>query len=175
MSRKKTEGITEPQAKTLRMICEILDANGLPPTVKELADALGISHEPAKRMTSMILSRSNGGQQINAAWMQELAHLALIQDPSTAEAASDAASADMMDPLAGLLDLKPHPGSRTGAALADPLAPTAVGISLETSIPRQVTSTDVAQNAPPSQSRALQRARTLRGGTTAVSAIGSGR
>ena len=35
MSKKKTEGITEPQAKTLRVICEILDGTGLPPTVKD--------------------------------------------------------------------------------------------------------------------------------------------
>ena len=47
MSKKKTEGITEPQAKTLRVICEILDGTGLPPTVKELAESLGISHASA--------------------------------------------------------------------------------------------------------------------------------
>lgn len=37
MSKRKTEGITEPQARTLRAICQILDNTGLPPTVKELA------------------------------------------------------------------------------------------------------------------------------------------
>jgi len=47
MSKRKTEGITEPQARTLRAICQILDNTGLPPTVKELAEALGISHASA--------------------------------------------------------------------------------------------------------------------------------
>ena len=40
MSKRKTEGITEPQARTLKAICQILDSTGLPPTVKELAEAL---------------------------------------------------------------------------------------------------------------------------------------
>ncbi|MFC7459245.1 LexA family protein [Hydrogenophaga defluvii] len=57
MSKKKTEGITEPQAKTLRMICEILDANGLPPTVKELADALGISHASAHEQIAQLVRK----------------------------------------------------------------------------------------------------------------------
>ena len=47
MSKRKTEGITEPQARTLGAICQILDNTGLPPTVKELAEALGISHASA--------------------------------------------------------------------------------------------------------------------------------
>ena len=58
MSTKKTEGITDPQArKTLRMICEILDANGLPPTVKELADALGISHASAHEQIAQLVRK----------------------------------------------------------------------------------------------------------------------
>ena len=39
MSKKRTEGITEPQARTLNVICQLLDSTGLPPTVKELAEA----------------------------------------------------------------------------------------------------------------------------------------
>ena len=38
MSKRKTEGITEPQARTLRAICQILDSTGLPPTVKQTLD-----------------------------------------------------------------------------------------------------------------------------------------
>ncbi len=49
MSKRKTEGITEPQARTLRAICQILDNTGLPPTVKELAEALGISERTLYR------------------------------------------------------------------------------------------------------------------------------
>jgi len=47
MGKQKISGITDPQARTLRMICDILDINGLPPTVKELSEALGISHASA--------------------------------------------------------------------------------------------------------------------------------
>ncbi len=43
MSKEKTAGITEPQARTLKVICQILAKTALPPTVKELAVALGIS------------------------------------------------------------------------------------------------------------------------------------
>ena len=42
MSKQKVESITQSQARTLRMICQILDSTGLPPPVKELAEALGI-------------------------------------------------------------------------------------------------------------------------------------
>ena len=56
MSKRKTEGITEPQARTLRAICQILDSTGLPPTVKELAEALGISHASAhEQITQLVL------------------------------------------------------------------------------------------------------------------------
>lgn len=65
--------------------------------------AAGMGHEQAKRMTSLILSRSNGGQQINATWMQELVHLALDQRSSTGEMSATSASISE-DPLAGLLD-----------------------------------------------------------------------
>jgi repressor LexA len=44
MGRKKVSQITDPQAKTLRVICQVTDEKGLPPTVKELSEALGISH-----------------------------------------------------------------------------------------------------------------------------------
>lgn len=47
MSKRKIEGITEPQVRTLKVICQILDRTGLPPTVKELAEALGISQASA--------------------------------------------------------------------------------------------------------------------------------
>ena len=47
MSKRNTEGITEPQTRTLRAICQIFDSTGLPPTVKELAEVLGISHASA--------------------------------------------------------------------------------------------------------------------------------
>jgi len=37
------EAITDPQAETLRMISELIAQQGFPPTMKELADRLGIS------------------------------------------------------------------------------------------------------------------------------------
>ncbi len=57
MSKKKTEGITEPQAKTLQAICDILDRSGLPPTVKELAEALGISHASAHEQIAQLVRK----------------------------------------------------------------------------------------------------------------------
>lgn len=57
MSKKKTEGITDPQTKTLRVICEILDQTGLPPTVKELAEALGISHASAHEQIAQLVRK----------------------------------------------------------------------------------------------------------------------
>lgn len=56
MSKRKTEGITEPQARTLRAICQILDNTG-PPTVKELADALGISHASAHEQIAQLVRK----------------------------------------------------------------------------------------------------------------------
>ena len=57
MSKKKSEEITDPQARTLRVICEILDSTGLPPTVKELADALSISHASAHEQITQLVRK----------------------------------------------------------------------------------------------------------------------
>ncbi|GAA0573903.1 MarR family transcriptional regulator [Calidifontimicrobium sp. SYSU G02091] len=57
MSKHKTEGITEPQTRTLRAICQIFDSTGLPPTVKELADALGISHASAHEQIAQLVRK----------------------------------------------------------------------------------------------------------------------
>ena len=57
MSKKKVEGITQPQARTLNVICQILDSTGLPPTVKELAEALGISHASAHEQISQLVRK----------------------------------------------------------------------------------------------------------------------
>ena len=57
MSKRKTEGITEPQTRTLRAICQILDSTGLPPTVKELAEALGISHASAHEQIAQLVRK----------------------------------------------------------------------------------------------------------------------
>ena len=57
MSKRKTEGITEPQTRTLRAICQILDSTGLPPTVKELAEALGISHASAHKQIAQLVRK----------------------------------------------------------------------------------------------------------------------
>jgi repressor LexA len=57
MSKKKTEGITEPQARSLKAICKLLDSTGLPPTVKELAEALGISHASAHEQITQLVRK----------------------------------------------------------------------------------------------------------------------
>ena len=57
MSKQRTPGITDPQAKALRVLCEILDATGLPPTVQELADALGISHASAHEQLGQLVRK----------------------------------------------------------------------------------------------------------------------
>ena len=57
MSKKKVVSITQPQARTLNVICQILDSTGLPPTVKELAEALGISHASAHEQISQLVSK----------------------------------------------------------------------------------------------------------------------
>ncbi|TDQ41894.1 LexA family protein [Tepidicella xavieri] len=57
MSKRKTEGITEPQTRTLRAICQIFDSTGLPPTVKELAEVLGISHASAHEQIAQLVRK----------------------------------------------------------------------------------------------------------------------
>lgn len=57
VSKRKTEEITEPQARTLRAICSILDLRGLPPTVKELAGSLGISHASAHEQIAQLVRK----------------------------------------------------------------------------------------------------------------------
>ena len=57
MSKRKTEGITEPQTRTLRAICQILDSTGLLPTVKELVEVLGISHASAHEQIAQLVRK----------------------------------------------------------------------------------------------------------------------
>jgi len=59
MSKRKTEGITEPQTRTLRAICQIFDSTGLPPTVKELAEVLGISHASAHEQIAQLVRKGD--------------------------------------------------------------------------------------------------------------------
>ena len=57
MSKRKTEDITEPQARTLRVICQILDTTDLSPTVKELAEVLGISHASTHEQIAQLVRK----------------------------------------------------------------------------------------------------------------------
>ena len=57
MGRKKISGITDHQANTLRVICKIIDEKGLPPTVKELSKALGISHASAHEQIAQLVRK----------------------------------------------------------------------------------------------------------------------
>ncbi len=56
-SRTKDKVPAEPQTRTLRAICQILDSTGLPPTVKELAEALGISHASAHEQIAQLVRK----------------------------------------------------------------------------------------------------------------------
>lgn len=58
MGKPKTDTITEPQARTLRVICELIDATGLPPTVQELADTMGISHASAHEQIAQLVRKN---------------------------------------------------------------------------------------------------------------------
>jgi repressor LexA len=57
MGRQRTDTITEPQARTLRVICELIETSGLPPTVQELADTLGISHASAHEQVAQLVRK----------------------------------------------------------------------------------------------------------------------
>jgi repressor LexA len=57
MGKKKTSEITDPQANTLRVICEIINEKGLPPTVKELSEALGISNASAHEQIAQLVQK----------------------------------------------------------------------------------------------------------------------
>ena len=57
MGKKKLSEITDPQARTLRVICQIIDEKGLPPTVKELSEVLGISHASAHEQIAQLVRK----------------------------------------------------------------------------------------------------------------------
>ena len=57
MGKQKTDTITEPQARTLRVICKLINVSGLPPTVQELADSLGISHASAHEQVAQLVRK----------------------------------------------------------------------------------------------------------------------
>lgn len=57
MGKKSATEISAPQARTLQMICNILNANALPPTVKELSEALGISHASAHEQIAQLVRK----------------------------------------------------------------------------------------------------------------------
>ena len=57
MGKPKTDAITEPQARTLWAICKMIGASGLPPTIQELADSLGISHASAHEQVAQLVRK----------------------------------------------------------------------------------------------------------------------
>lgn len=57
MGKPKTDAITEPQARTLRAICKMIGVSGLPPTIQELADSLGISHASAHEQVAQLVRK----------------------------------------------------------------------------------------------------------------------
>jgi repressor LexA len=57
MGKKKVSEITDPQAHTLRVVCQIIDEKGLPPTVKELSEVLGISHASAHEQIAQLVRK----------------------------------------------------------------------------------------------------------------------
>jgi len=55
--RRPEKEITEPQLKTLNEIRLFLNERGFPPTIKELADVLGISHSSAHDQVSQLVRK----------------------------------------------------------------------------------------------------------------------
>jgi repressor LexA len=53
--RRPFKGITEPQRRTLREIRLFTIGHGFPPTIKELADVLGISHASAHGQVNQLV------------------------------------------------------------------------------------------------------------------------
>jgi repressor LexA len=55
--RRPDAEITDPQRKTLKEICIFIGERGFPPTMKELADILGISHSSAHDQVSQLVRK----------------------------------------------------------------------------------------------------------------------
>ena len=55
--RRPVQEITDPQRKTLKEICRFIGERGFPPTMKELADILRISHSSAHDQVSQLVRK----------------------------------------------------------------------------------------------------------------------
>ena len=55
--RRPVQDITAPQQRTLKEIRRFADEHGLPPTMQELADVLGISHASAHEQVSQLVRK----------------------------------------------------------------------------------------------------------------------
>jgi len=55
--RRPVQEITDPQRRTLKEIRRFLRKCGFPPTMKELADILGISHSSAHDQVSQLVRK----------------------------------------------------------------------------------------------------------------------
>ncbi len=55
--RRPTQEITEPQRRTLQEILRFTRRQGFPPTIKELADVLGISHASAHGQVNQLVRK----------------------------------------------------------------------------------------------------------------------
>jgi len=56
-SRKPKLEITDPQRRTLKEIRRIIDGRGFPPSIKEIAESLGISHASAHEQVSQLVRK----------------------------------------------------------------------------------------------------------------------
>jgi TPR repeat protein len=125
--------------------------------------AAGLGNTQAQRMLSLISSRSSSAEQISAAWMQELSHLAVSDDAQAAGMASIAADED---PLGGLLEMTPQLSGGSAAATTDSgyngASGTTLGLGLGTTSGNAATAPPGTNNTQSPQSQTLQRARALR-------------
>lgn len=55
--KRPTEKITEPQIRTLKEIRQLIDQRGFPPSIRELADKLGIAPSSAHDQVNQLVRK----------------------------------------------------------------------------------------------------------------------
>lgn len=70
MGRNREDDITPLQQETLDEICRYVSAKGYPPTIKELSDKFGISHDkpPHSGLTTKSAARKENRNGCNETW-----------------------------------------------------------------------------------------------------------
>ena len=99
--RRPLKEITDPQRRTLKEIRQFLNQRGFPPTIKELADILGISHASAHGQVNQLVRKGYLRREPRKA-----RGLAIIREPE--DAISDMVSVPIVGEVAAGQAV--HPG-----------------------------------------------------------------